>query len=282
MSSATIKLFLIYGDSKRLRTAELSNWSGKAVGAPRTELDELLAREELLQSGVYILTGYNLASGVPLAYIGEAEVLKDRLKTHKSKEFWVQATVFISKDENLTKSHIRYLEGRLIEEAKLVGRYDLDNGQASGSRLPESDREDMEIFLSKIQQLLPVMGSELLTSVVNRSAGTSEKREHLLCAIKGIEAYGEQTSSGFVIFKGSQAVLADRPSAAIQHPFVVTLRQKLVAGGVLVEDNGNYLFTKDTEFTSPSSAAAVVHGGGANGLTAWKNPQGQTLKSLGA
>lgn len=282
MSSATIKLFLIYGDSKRLRTAELSNWSGKAVGAPRTELDELLAREELLQSGVYILTGYNPASGVPLAYIGEAEVLKDRLKAHKSKEFWVQATVFISKDENLTKSHIRYLEGRLIEEAKLVGRYDLDNGQASGSRLPESDREDMEIFLSKIQQLLPVMGSELLTSVVNRSAGTSEKREHLLCAIKGIEAHGEQTSSGFVIFKGSQAVLVDRPSAAIQHPFVVTLRQKLVAGGVLVENNGNYLFTKDTEFTSPSSAAAVVHGGGANGLTAWKNPQGQTLKSLGA
>lgn len=282
MSSATIKLFLIYGDSKRLRTAELSNWSGKAVGAPRTELDELLAREELLQSGVYILTGYNPASGVPLAYIGEAEVLKDRLKAHKSKEFWVQATVFISKDENLTKSHIRYLEGRLIEEATLVARYDLDNGQASGARLPESDREDMEIFLSKIQQLLPVMGSELLTSVVNRSAGTSEKYKHLVCAIKGIEAHGEQTSNGFVIFKGSRAVLADRPSAAIQHPFVVTLRQKLVADGVLVEDSGSYLFTKDTEFSSPSSAAAVVHGGGANGLTAWKNPQGQTLKGLGA
>ncbi len=283
MPSATIKLFLIYGDSKRLRTAELSNWSGKAVGAPRTELDELLAREELLQSGVYILTGYNPASGAPLAYIGEAEVLKDRLKAHKSKEFWIQATVFISKDENLTKSHIRYLEGRLIEEAKSVGRYDLDNGQASGSRLPESDREDMEIFLSKIQQLLPVMGSELLTPVIKRTAaGASEKHEHLVCAIKGIEAHGEQTSSGFVIFKGSRAVLADRPSAAIQHPFVVTLRKSLIAEGVLVEDNGSYIFTKDTEFTSPSSAAAVVHGGGANGLTAWKNQQGKTLKGMGA
>lgn len=282
MLSATIKLFLIYGDSKRLRTAELSNWSGKAVGAPRTELDELLAREELLQSGVYILTGFNPASGSPLAYIGEAEILKDRLKAHRSKEFWVQATVFISKDENLTKSHIRYLEGRLIEEAKSVGRYDLDNGQASGSRLPESDREDMEIFLSKIRQLLPVLGSELLTPVVNRTAEATEAHEHLTCAIKGIEAHGEQTSNGFVIFAGSRAVLADRPSAASQHPFVVNLRQKLVADGVLVEENGSYKFTKDTEFTSPSAAAAVVHGGGANGLTAWKNAQGQTLKSLGA
>lgn len=282
MTSATLILFLIYGDSKRLRTAELSNWSGKAVGAPRTESDKLLAREELLQSGVYILSGYDPASGVPLAYIGEAEILKDRLKAHKSKDFWVQAIVFISKDENLTKSHIRYLEGRLIEEAKTVARYDLDNGQSSGSRLPESDREDMEIFLSKIRQLLPVLGAELLTPVVNRTAELSERHEQLVCAIKGIEAHGEQTSSGFVIFKGSRAVLADRPSAAVEHPFVVTLRRKLVEEGVMVEDGGSYLFTKDTEFTSPSAAAAVVHGGGANGLTAWKNSQGKTLKALGA
>lgn len=30
------------GDAKSLRTAETSNWSGKAVAAPRTEIDELL------------------------------------------------------------------------------------------------------------------------------------------------------------------------------------------------------------------------------------------------
>ncbi len=28
MASATIKIFLVYGDPKRLRTAELSNWTG--------------------------------------------------------------------------------------------------------------------------------------------------------------------------------------------------------------------------------------------------------------
>jgi hypothetical protein len=31
MSSATIKIFLVQGDPKRLRIAELSNWTGKAV-----------------------------------------------------------------------------------------------------------------------------------------------------------------------------------------------------------------------------------------------------------
>lgn len=65
MPSATIKLFLPHGDPKRLRTAEISNWSGKAVSAPRTEFDALLAREEMGQSGVYVLTGVGPGDGEP-------------------------------------------------------------------------------------------------------------------------------------------------------------------------------------------------------------------------
>jgi len=41
-----------------------------------------------------------------------------------------------------------------------------------------------------------------------------------------------------------------------------------------------YVFVKDTEFSSPSSAAAVIHGGSANGLTAWVNANGKSLKDL--
>jgi hypothetical protein len=37
---------------------------------------------------------------------------------------------------------------------------------------------------------------------------------------------------------------------------------------------------KDVEFSSPSAAAAVIHGGGANGLTAWKDFEGRTLKEI--
>src|SRR5213594_4881670 len=147
MPSATIKLFLPHGDPKRLRTAEISNWSGKAVAAPGTELEELLAREELSQPGVYLLTGTDADTGKSVAYVGEAEVIRDRLKQHRAKDFWVQATIFVSKDENLTKAHVRYLEGRLIGDAVQAGRVLLENSQSSGSKLPESEREDMEVFL---------------------------------------------------------------------------------------------------------------------------------------
>jgi len=173
MSSATIKLFLPDGDAKGLRTAEISNWTGKALAAPRTEVDRLVARDECEKAGVYVLTGTDPATNTPHAYIGEAEIIRDRLKQHKGKEFWVSAIVFVSKDENLTKAHVRYLESRLLSEAAKVGRFTLEQNQASGSKLPESDREDMEVFLSRIRQLLPVLGSDLLNPIVGAKATTT-------------------------------------------------------------------------------------------------------------
>lgn len=279
MTSATIKLFLPQGDAKRLRVGEVSNWTGKALAAPRTELDDLLCREEAESAGVYFLFGADPENGDALAYIGEAEVIRDRLKQHKAKDFWNAVVIFVSKDENLTKAHIRYLENRLIQEAKKAGRYRLENANTSNPKLPESDREDMEVFLSRIQQVLPVLGSDLLTPIAG-SVKTAPSQAELLCKNKGAVARGRRTEGGFVVYKDSTAVVAERPSAEVQHPFVVALRRKLIQDGTLVERDGYLTFAKDVEFDSPSAAAAVIHGGGANGLTAWKSSDGRTLKEL--
>ena len=235
MSSATIKLFLPRGDAKSLRTAEISNWTGKAIAAPRTELDELLARDELEKAGVYILTGSDPETNAPRAYIGEAEVIRERLKQHKAKE-WASAIAFVSKDENLTKAHVRYLESRLLAEAGEVGRFIFEQNQAGGSKLPESDREDMEVFLSRIRQLLPVLGSDLLAPISQVSAKL-QSGGILTCRMKGAEAHGQRTANGFVIYSGSTAVLELRPSAQLRHPFVVTMRKQLLAEKTLVEED---------------------------------------------
>ncbi len=278
MATTTIKLLLLHGDPKRLRTAEISNWSGKAIGAPRTEFDALLDRDEMRQSGVYVLTGSDPETGAPMAYIGEAEVLRDRLRSHKSKDFWVSAVTFLSKDENLTKSHIRFLEGRLIDEAKAAGRFALDNSAASGSRLPEADRHDMEEFLEKVRLLLPVLGSELLTPVVSSSSATGT--EVLTTEIKGVRAMGQRTPTGFVVLKGSHAVLTPRPTASQYAPFVVNAREGFLKDGTLAPDGDRLVFTRNVEFSSPSAAASVVHGGTANGLINWKDKAGRTLKDI--
>jgi hypothetical protein len=278
MTSATIKLFLPRGDAKSLRTAEISNWSGKAISAPRTELDDLLARDELDKAGVYILVGSDPVTNAARAYIGEAEVIRERLKQHKAKEFWVNAIVFTSKDENLTKAHVRYLENRLLAEATVVGRFLLEQNQAGGSRLPESDREDMEVFLARIRQLLPVLGSDILTHIAE-PATKAQPGGVLFCRMKGAEARGQRSANGFVVFAGSTAVLEERPSAE-KYPYMKIKRKQLIADQTLVEKDGYLTFTRDAEFSSPSAAAVVVHGGAANGLTAWVSEAGMTLKHL--
>jgi hypothetical protein len=278
MPTATIKIFLVFGDPQRLRTAELSNWTGKAVAGPRSEFDGVLAREESEKSGVYFLTGSDPESGKPAIYIGEAESIRDRVKSHLDKDFWNQIVYFVSKDENLTKSHIRYLEGKLIEKARGAGRANVRNGQGSGAKLPESDREDMEVFYDKINQLLPVLGVELLVPLSTASAGAVGE-QMLFCEVKGVRAQGHRIPTGFLVLKGSTAVLNERPSAE-RYPWASNMRGELKEDRVLVQEQDHLLFTKDAEFSSPSAAGAVVHGGHVNGLLVWKNAQGKTLKEI--
>jgi hypothetical protein len=267
MDAITIRLYFPSGDPKRLRIGQITNWNGKAVAAPRTEFDLLLDRNELQQAGVYILAGTDESTGRQTAYIGEAEIIRDRLRGHKNKE-WVQAFIFVSDGDTLTKGLVRYLEGRLIELAQAAGRAVVQNAQASGSKLPESDRADMEVFLGRIQQLLPVLGSDILVPILQSTEPTAGKGgDDLTCKIRNLVATGRRTASGLVVF---QASLSERPSAKARHPYVIALRPRLQADGTLAPNGDHLVFTRDTEFTSPSAAASVVHGGGANGLTAWK------------
>lgn len=273
MEAATIKLFLVHGSPNGLRTAEISNWSGKAIAAPRNELTSLLNRDELSSPGIYILTGEDADSNDKSIYIGEAENVANRLKNHSGKDFWNAATIFVSKDENLTKSHIRYLEGKLIKIAVDTSTSVVVNSISSGAKLPESDAAEMDIFLQKVLQLLPVLGVNDLSLSVETP---SREEDTLYCTIKGLTARGKRTSGGFTVFAGSHAVLEHRPSAV----HAKKRREALVEKGLL-KPVKNYLeFTKDIEFGSPSRAATIVRGGASNGLTAWRDSKGVRLRDL--
>ena len=156
----------------------------------------------------------------------------------------------------------------------------MSNTHQSGAMLPESDREDMEVFLSKVKQLLPVLGYDIVGTATETVDFVTPGP--LITEIKGIMASGRRTADGCVVLKGSQVVKQLRPSAPTRSPFVVKMREQFLADGTLVEEEDGFRFTKDVEFTSPSAAASVVHGGAANGLTSWKTPEGTSLKQLEA
>jgi len=270
----TIKLFLVKGAADGLRTAEISNWSGLAIAGPRSDLASLKGREELKAPGIYFLVGEDVDTGTRKVYIGEAENVAKRLgsKSHANKEFWVFAIAFVAKDNNLTKAHIRYLEGKVIDIATEIGLA-IENEQSTKSNLPESDQADMNEFLDKMFQLLPVLGLSFF-EMPEEVSDDSDK--WLYCKIKGLIAKGRRTNSGFLVAAGSQAVKDHRPSAK----YWAKKRDKFIQQGLFIDNGDHFEFVKDFEFSSPSAAGACVRGGATNGLTAWKNRNGKQLKEL--
>jgi hypothetical protein len=274
--AATVKIFLVHGDPTGLRTAEIYGWTGKAVAGPRSELEAILERDEAGGPGVYFLAGINPETGKDRVYVGEAEEVRARIKQHLERDFWKSIVFFVSHDENFTKAHIKYLEGKVINKARDIARYEVENRNASGTKLPEAEAAYIDDYFQKVEQLLPLLGQEFLKPV-RASTPIHRKSEFYFCKIKDVEAKGKRTSDGFIVLRGSAAVLQERPSTQ-KYPYAAQLRHQLLEDGVLVPNQNQLIFEKDFEFSSPSAAASVIHGGQANGLTAWISSDGVSLK----
>src|SRR5690349_2758961 len=120
-SGRNVRIFLVDGTPTGLITAEIINWTGHLLFVPRSRLAEALKRPEVDRTGVYFLVGDDAADPTRHAvYIGEGDSVADRIKLHakdETKDFWERVCFVTSKDPNITKSHVRYLENRLIEIA---------------------------------------------------------------------------------------------------------------------------------------------------------------------
>ena len=271
----SIKIFLPGGDPDGLRTIEKSNWSGAGIVIPRALISEAKARRELTRTGVYVLVGPPEESGLPRIYVGEGDPIKPRLEQHASKkDFWTSCVAFTSKDDNLNKAHVQFIESRLIDLAGLAKRCLLDNGNAPTlPSLSEADMADAEGFLGEMLLCFPILGLSVFTA----TTAVQTKAKQLFITSKGIKAQGLETQDGFVVRAGSGAVKTEVPSC---HAYLKELRSALVENGVLKADGDIFVFAQDYVFASPSTAAGVVQGRAANGRVDWKTKEGKTLKDL--
>jgi hypothetical protein len=271
----TIKLFLIDGEPSGRISGELSNWTGKAYRIPRIRVKECNDRADLQNPGIYLLFGKNEA-GKDSVYIGEAESVLKRIQQHLSqKDFWHETICFISKDENLNKAHIKYLESRLHEIAIDLNRYHVENStKPTMSTISEADRAEMEEFLSNITILVNTLGHKAFEE--KREKGPKNNRQlFFIKSARGANASGELSSEGFVVLKGSKAAKSTVKSMTESFS---TLRQRLIDENVFIEQDDFLEFKDDYLFSSPSTAATIVMGRNANGLAEWKLKDGTTLK----
>jgi hypothetical protein len=283
----TLKLFLVDGIPQGLLTAEIMNWTGHVITGSRGKLAELVQRPEARRAGVYLLAGPDTGTGVGTQiYLGETDDVATRLKLHNKpedkggKDFWERVCIITSKDANLTKGHVKYLESRLITVAQAAGRCVLVNGtDPQYENLPEADRSDMEFFLEQIQTLLPVLGFDYLRAAPQAPAAkvfsdaavpqSVPPSPIFIGDIKkhGITARAQELEGEFVVMKGSKARLHWE---GVDSTYTL-LFDELVKAGVLAPtpDGMHNEFTKSYAFSSPSAAAAVVVGRSANGRTHW-------------
>lgn len=265
----SISLFLIDGTTDGVVACELFNWTGKGYKTPRSRLKELSERADLKRAGVYFLFGRDETDS-EAAYIGEAEEVYKRLLQHQDKDFWTEALVFISKDENLNKAHIKYLEYALYRSAAEAGRYQIVNSNTPNRpAISEAERAVMTEFAEHLCLLVGTMGYKLFEKLTK--ATISKQDRYIISAARGADAVAVVTSEGIVVLKGSKIAISEAPST----PQVFRAkRDRLLKDGVVKD----FAFTKDYLFSSPSTAAAVVMGRSANGLIEWKRQDGSTLK----
>ena len=266
----TVTTYLIDGDPKGTQYAFISNKICQMFVVPRSNLAYLNTQEKLQKPAFYILLGEDEATK-PQAYIGETENFRERVKDHDSKKsFWQKALIFVSKDADMTKADVQYLEYKAISEAKNANTFVLnDNKQTpKAPNLPEYQKDSMDEFFEDVKFLAAFVGCNIFEVV-------QEEKEHLFYATgRGCNAKGFYSSNGFTVLKGS--VIAQNTTSSFKG---IEHREKMLQEYSAIED-GKLIMTSDKTFTSPSTAACFCLGRSANGWIEWKDKEGNTLDSV--
>jgi len=293
----SIRIYLKDGTVTGIRFGEIVNQTIHSVACPRSRVPELKNYPEANRPGIYFLFGNDENTGDNKVYIGEGENVFDRLQEHLvKKEFWNEVILFVSKDDNLTKSHVKHLESNAIRIANTTKRYNIDNGnQSQASSLPAPDRDAMEEFMGYVKLLLGIFGHKFLedltpiktsgistpisftTSTIDNQVITTSSTLELKLSVTGLNANAIQTDEGIVVLQGSEASNDVKSSLANGYR---DLRNKLITNGTLLLVGNKYIFQNNYLFDAPTPAAAVIVGSSISGPQTWKDSSGKTLKEI--
>lgn len=283
MGGRAIRIFLVEGTASGLRTVEIGLSTVKAVIASRAALGALSKREEARRTGIYVLIGDDPAiPGRAAIYVGEGDDVLTRILAHDkdaSKEFWDRVALFVSKDQNLTKAHVRYLEARLVELATSAKRATvLNKNEPNGGKLPEADEAEMEELLDHVRIMLSTSGVSAFEAAGSQTQNPTSSDTSVALTFSGDGYSGkcELRDGEFLVLKDSIARATEAPSLSKTSS---ALRNELLTTGVVTKQgDGSLRFMQDFVFGSASGSAQVLCGANVNGKVSWKLSDGRTLK----
>lgn len=251
----------------------------------REDLNKSKDRKELKQSGIYFLFGGTTDdSAKEVVYIGQAsarkngEGLLNRLFEHDKnpyKDYWNEAVLFTTTDNTLGPTEISYLENYFCMLAREANRYIVKNSNEPPiGNISEEKQCTLEEFVHNTKLILGALNYKVLVPLIEKNPN---KKSHVIFYLKRlnrqtgvtINATGQKTRDGFVVFKGSYIAKEDMKA----------IPRKIQALRLTAKIDKNRILQEDLLFSSPSYAAAFVVGGNSNGLEDWKTKDGIPLKN---
>ena len=267
----TVTTYLVDGDPKGTRYAFISNKICQMFVVPRSNLDYLDKQKKLHKPAFYILIGED-ETAKPQAYIGETENFRERVKDHDQKKtFWQKALIFVSKDADMTKTDVQYLEYLAVQQAMQINRYSIQENKQTPKEpnLPEYQKDAMDEFFEDIKFLTSFIGISIFeTASVNQLPVFHFKR-------RGANARGVYDGNGFTVLR--ESVLS---KDAVSSCHTIERRDMIIKDYSRINENGHPVLTSDISFSSPSTAAGICGGCSSNGWVDWKNDKGQTLAEI--
>ena len=95
MKGKTILMYPADGEPTGILLAEISNWTGKVLVAPRSQLDQLSKREEVRRTGVYLLVGSDPDDpSRQLVYVGESDIEESIIGSPVPRPLLVRSSTF--------------------------------------------------------------------------------------------------------------------------------------------------------------------------------------------
>ena len=237
-------------------------------------------RTDLNYAGVYFLIGKTDDQVKDKVYIGESEDVLYRLNQHvqageKEWQDWSDCVVFISKDNQLNKAMIKYLESSLYDLAITADRAEIINGnRPRKSSLSELDAAEMDEYLENLRLLMGALGYRFLEPSISKAMKKGDNIFYLSSKKTGYDAKGMIVDDGFVVLKGS--TISDGIADSFKTKGYNVLRERLISEGVI----RNRVFVKDQLFSSYSAASSVIEGHNSNGWLDWKDDKGRNINDL--
>ncbi len=291
----TLKIFVMGDSPSCLKQVEIVNWTGLAFIGGREHIQQARSRKELATPGIYFLLSDSSEDGGLIDfYVGETDDFSIRVIDHLTKkDWWTRFVVFTSKDHNLTKAHVKFLEQEIDALAKeslsiLRRRNTQDPG---GSILPESDVASMNEFLTNMLFVLETLGLSYFASergvapgvpiqegMKSSNVDVSSLGDFRMTLTKETSGGSRQYSTlyfknGMYILKAGSFITKIARDSFQEHgtTYYPIWKQIVESDAVEVCEFDGLLRTKrELEFRSPSAAGSVVKGRNTNGKTDWK------------